>query len=137
MTSTSTPITFLGLGAMGGVLAGTVLDAGHPVTAWNRSPGRADELAARGAAVAGSAAEAVAAAPVVVACLFDHGSVHETLDPLVADLGCRLVPALISAPPAGSIFAAPAAPATAPAVGLTTTPPTAPNFAPPTSPPGP
>jgi 3-hydroxyisobutyrate dehydrogenase-like beta-hydroxyacid dehydrogenase len=43
----------------------------------------------RGATVHGSIAEAVAAAPVVVACLFDHASVHETLDPIVAELRGR------------------------------------------------
>lgn len=89
MTANSTPITFLGLGAMGGALAAAALDAGHPITVWNRSPGRADALAERGATVAGSLDEAVGAAPVVVACLFDHSSVHERLDPVAATLSGR------------------------------------------------
>jgi 3-hydroxyisobutyrate dehydrogenase-like beta-hydroxyacid dehydrogenase len=89
MTANTTPITFLGLGAMGGVLAATALEAGHPITVWNRSPGRADALAERGATVAATVADAVGAAPVVVACLFDHPSVHETLDPVAATLSGR------------------------------------------------
>lgn len=88
MTDT-TPTTFLGLGAMGRVLAATALQAGHPVTVWNRSPGRAGDLAGRGVTVADSVAAAVTTSPVIVACLFDHDSVHETLDPVADDLGGR------------------------------------------------
>ncbi len=89
MTANTTPITFLGLGAMGRALAATALDARRPITVWNRSPGRADPLAARGAAVAGSVADAARAAPVIVACLFDHASMHETLDPVAEELAGR------------------------------------------------
>ncbi|MEU0631571.1 NAD(P)-binding domain-containing protein [Streptomyces sp. NPDC005989] len=75
-----TPLTLLGLGAMGTALARTWLDAGHPLTVWNRTPGRAEPLAALGARVAGSVAEAVAASGLVVLCLLDDASVDETLD---------------------------------------------------------
>ncbi|MFJ2583240.1 NAD(P)-dependent oxidoreductase [Streptomyces sp. NPDC087538] len=75
-----TPLTLLGLGAMGTALARTWLDAGHPLTVWNRSPGRAESLAALGARVVGSVAEAVAASGLVVLCLLDDASVDETLD---------------------------------------------------------
>jgi 3-hydroxyisobutyrate dehydrogenase-like beta-hydroxyacid dehydrogenase len=85
----NTPTTFLGLGAMGSVLAATALEAGRPVTVWNRSPGRAEGLAARGATVADSVDAAVGASPVIVACLFDQASVHETLDPVAATLRGR------------------------------------------------
>ncbi|MER5964520.1 NAD(P)-binding domain-containing protein [Streptomyces sp. NPDC002057] len=74
------PVTLLGLGAMGTALARTWLAAGHPLTVWNRTPGRAAPLAADGAKVADSAAEAVAASPLVVVCLLDDASVEETLD---------------------------------------------------------
>ncbi|MDQ0696194.1 NAD(P)-dependent oxidoreductase [Streptomyces sp. W4I9-2] len=74
-----TPLTLLGLGAMGVALARTWLAAGHPLTVWNRSPGRSAELAAAGARVAATAAEAVAASPLVVACLLDDASVREAL----------------------------------------------------------
>ncbi|MFH9723163.1 NAD(P)-dependent oxidoreductase [Streptomyces sp. NPDC017254] len=74
-----TPLTLLGLGAMGTALARTWLAAGHPLTVWNRTPARALPLAAEGAKTAGSAAEAVAASTLVVVCLLDDASVEETL----------------------------------------------------------
>ncbi|WP_432039845.1 NAD(P)-dependent oxidoreductase [Streptomyces cucumeris] len=85
-TNTSTPVSVLGLGAMGSVLADTLLRAGHPTTVWNRTAGKADDLVARGAASAATAAEAVRSGRLVIACLLDHASVHEVLDPLAAEL---------------------------------------------------
>ncbi|MER5320529.1 NAD(P)-dependent oxidoreductase [Streptosporangium roseum] len=74
-----TRLTLLGLGAMGTALARTWLAAGHPLTVWNRTPSRAEPLAAEGATVAGTAAEAVAASDLVVLCLLDDASVGEAL----------------------------------------------------------
>ncbi|MER6302667.1 NAD(P)-binding domain-containing protein [Kitasatospora sp. NPDC001539] len=74
-----TPLTLLGLGAMGTALAGAWLTAGHPLTVWNRTAARADGLAVRGATVAATAAEAVAANRLVVVCLLDDASVDEAL----------------------------------------------------------
>jgi 3-hydroxyisobutyrate dehydrogenase-like beta-hydroxyacid dehydrogenase len=82
---TNTKVTVLGLGAMGAALATALVRAGHPTTTWNRSPGKADALAALGATTATTVHDAVTASEVVVACLFDAASVHEVLDP-VADL---------------------------------------------------
>lgn len=88
----STGVTVLGLGAMGSALAAKLLDAGHDTTVWNRTPARAAALEARGATAAPTAGEAVTAHALVVACLFDHASVHETLDPVVAGMrGSTLV----------------------------------------------
>lgn len=84
-----TDLTLLGLGAMGSALAAALLDAGHSVTVWNRTPGRDTDLVSRGARPAGSVREAVSASPVVVACLLKHDSVHETLDPVVDALRGR------------------------------------------------
>ncbi|WP_117000062.1 NAD(P)-dependent oxidoreductase [Desertimonas flava] len=82
-----TSVTVLGLGAMGGVLAKTLLRAHHPVTVWNRTPGRAGDLAAAGAFVAPDVATAVAAGDsLIVACLLDADSVHETLDPVIGSM---------------------------------------------------
>ncbi|KOX34300.1 MULTISPECIES: NAD(P)-dependent oxidoreductase [unclassified Streptomyces] len=75
-----TPATLLGLGAMGTALARTWLAAGRPLTVWNRTPARAEALAAEGAKAAGSAAEAVAASSLVLICLLDDASVGATLD---------------------------------------------------------
>ncbi|MDF3149983.1 NAD(P)-binding domain-containing protein, partial [Streptomyces sp. T21Q-yed] len=47
--TTSTPLTLLGTGDMGTALARAWLCAGHPVTVWNRTPARAEPLAAEGA----------------------------------------------------------------------------------------
>lgn len=74
-----TSVTLLGLGAMGSALARTWLAAGHPLTVWNRTPARAAALAAEGARVADSAAEAVAANTLVIVCLLDDASVAEAL----------------------------------------------------------
>ncbi|WP_433171772.1 NAD(P)-dependent oxidoreductase [Actinoallomurus sp. CA-150999] len=79
MNSEKTPLTLLGLGAMGTALARTWLAAGHPLTVWNRTAARAEPLAADGATVAATAAEAVAANDLVVVCLLDDASVAEAL----------------------------------------------------------
>jgi 3-hydroxyisobutyrate dehydrogenase-like beta-hydroxyacid dehydrogenase len=55
-------IAFLGLGQMGAPMAMRLLQAGHELTVWNRTPDRARPLAAGGATVAGSPAEAGAGA---------------------------------------------------------------------------
>ncbi|MFJ7294139.1 NAD(P)-dependent oxidoreductase [Streptomyces collinus] len=77
---TPTPLTLLGTGAMGTALARAWLAAGHEVTVWNRTPARAQALAAEGAVVARSAAEAVAANRLVIVCLLDDASVGDALD---------------------------------------------------------
>jgi 3-hydroxyisobutyrate dehydrogenase-like beta-hydroxyacid dehydrogenase len=41
-------IGFIGLGAMGALIVRRLMDAGHAVTGWNRSPEKADELARDG-----------------------------------------------------------------------------------------
>ncbi|SPF05957.1 3-hydroxyisobutyrate dehydrogenase [Streptomyces sp. MA5143a] len=74
-----TPVTLLGLGAMGTALARAWLAAGHPLTVWNRTPARAAALAAEGATVADDAAEAVRANSLIIACLLDDASVAEVL----------------------------------------------------------
>jgi 3-hydroxyisobutyrate dehydrogenase-like beta-hydroxyacid dehydrogenase len=91
-TPDRTGVTVLGLGAMGSALASALLDAGHETTVWNRSPARAAGLAARGAAAPSDIADALAAHPLVIACLLDHASVHETLDPVIGTMrGSTLV----------------------------------------------
>jgi 3-hydroxyisobutyrate dehydrogenase-like beta-hydroxyacid dehydrogenase len=87
-----TGVTVLGLGAMGSALAAVLLDAGHETTVWNRTPDRAAGLIARGAKPASAIEEAVTAHPLVIACLLDHASVHETLDLVIGQMrGSTLV----------------------------------------------
>ncbi|MGF0116223.1 NAD(P)-dependent oxidoreductase [Promicromonospora sp. Marseille-Q5078] len=92
-------VALLGLGDMGRVLASTLLDGGHAVTVWNRSPGRDTGLVERGARRAADSGDAVRAAPTVVVCLDDHASVHETLDPLAEQLRGRVVVNLTTTTP--------------------------------------
>lgn len=72
-------LSLLGLGDMGAALGHAWLDAGHPLTVWNRTAGKARPLAAKGATVAPTAADAVAAADLVVVCLLDDASVDQVL----------------------------------------------------------
>jgi 3-hydroxyisobutyrate dehydrogenase-like beta-hydroxyacid dehydrogenase len=51
-------IGFIGLGNMGAAIAGRLLDAGHTLQVWNRSPEPARRLAERGAQIAATAEEA-------------------------------------------------------------------------------
>jgi 3-hydroxyisobutyrate dehydrogenase-like beta-hydroxyacid dehydrogenase len=51
-------IGFIGLGNMGSAIAGRLLEAGHALHVWNRSPEPARRLAERGAQLAASAEEA-------------------------------------------------------------------------------
>ncbi|MHC9296734.1 NAD(P)-dependent oxidoreductase [Mycobacterium sp. LTG2003] len=101
MTTTPHTISFLGLGEMGSKLARTAMNAGYPVTVWNRNPERVAALVADGASAAPSPAEALDA-DVVVVCLFDHASVHEVLDPVAGKLAGRRVVNLTTTSPEGA-----------------------------------
>ncbi|XEI33905.1 NAD(P)-dependent oxidoreductase [Aeromonas veronii] len=52
-------VAFLGLGAMGSRMAARLIQAGHDVTVWNRTPAACEALAQIGARIAASPAEAV------------------------------------------------------------------------------
>ncbi|MFD0056971.1 NAD(P)-dependent oxidoreductase [Streptomyces sp. NPDC127168] len=86
-------VTVLGLGPMGRALAGAFLDAGLRTTVWNRTPGRDGNLADRGAAVAASAEEAVAASPLTVVCVVNYDASDAVLrqEPVAAALKGRTV----------------------------------------------
>jgi 3-hydroxyisobutyrate dehydrogenase-like beta-hydroxyacid dehydrogenase len=94
-----TPVTILGLGAMGRALAATFLKAGVPATVWNRTPGKDAELRAAGAVLAPTVDEAIAADGPIIAVLLDHASVHATLDPVAARLAGRQLINLTSTAP--------------------------------------
>lgn len=76
-----TELTCVGLGLMGSALARALLAAGHNVTVWNRSPGRANSLVALGAQEAQFFAEALAASPIVVICIDNYASARALLEP--------------------------------------------------------
>ena len=72
-------VAFLGLGTMGAAMAANLARAGFAVTAWNRTPGRAPELADLGVELASSPAQAVADTPIVVICVSDTPDVEAVL----------------------------------------------------------
>jgi 3-hydroxyisobutyrate dehydrogenase-like beta-hydroxyacid dehydrogenase len=78
---TDAPVTVIGLGPMGRAMARALMDGGHPVTVWNRTPSRADELVAGGATRTPTPADAVAAADLVVLSLTDYQAMYDILDP--------------------------------------------------------
>jgi 3-hydroxyisobutyrate dehydrogenase-like beta-hydroxyacid dehydrogenase len=68
----------IGVGRMGGAMAGTLGRAGFDLTLWSRDRSKAEEAAeAIGAGVAPSAAEAASKADVVVSSLADDAAVEE------------------------------------------------------------
>lgn len=62
---------FLGLGIMGKAMAANLLQAGLPLTVWNRSTGKADSLISQGAKLAQSPAEVVAESDITLAMVAD------------------------------------------------------------------
>ncbi len=72
-------IGFIGLGTMGEAMAGHLAHAGHPLTVWNRSPGRAAALVDQGAAEAPTPADLAAASEIVVICVSDTPDVEAVL----------------------------------------------------------
>jgi 3-hydroxyisobutyrate dehydrogenase len=66
---------------MGQALAGRLIDAGHEITVWNRTRGRADDLLARGAREANSVADAAGGADAVLVSLSGDDAVRQVLLP--------------------------------------------------------
>jgi 3-hydroxyisobutyrate dehydrogenase len=73
-TPTSTRVALLGLGIMGGGMARRLLDAGFPLTVFNRSPEKAKPLADAGATVASSPREAATNADIVFSMVADDNA---------------------------------------------------------------
>lgn len=61
----------VGLGTMGGPMAGHLLDAGHEVAVWNRTAAKGDALVERGARRAMTPADAATGADAVLVCVSD------------------------------------------------------------------
>jgi 3-hydroxyisobutyrate dehydrogenase-like beta-hydroxyacid dehydrogenase len=74
-----TVLGFLGLGSMGSGMARRLVDAGHTVRVWNRSPEPVDELVAAGAERAERASDALAA-EVSFSMLANDEAVESVLD---------------------------------------------------------
>lgn len=85
-------IGFIGLGKMGRGMATRLIEAGHELVVWNRSPRAVAELQARGASVAAEQWETLTA-DVVISMLADDAAVREVW----------LAPGLVSLCPPGVI----------------------------------
>ncbi|MFD3481534.1 NAD(P)-dependent oxidoreductase [Streptomyces sp. NPDC058665] len=92
-------VSVIGLGMMGTALAVAFLGAGHPVTVWNRSAAKTGPLAAQGALPVDTAAEAVAASPLVVVCLSTYDTVRAVLEPLSGQLAAKTLAILTNGTP--------------------------------------
>ncbi|MDC7827410.1 NAD(P)-binding domain-containing protein [Pseudomonas sp. BLCC-B13] len=72
-------VSVIGLGAMGAIMAQALLKRGKRVAIWNRSPSKAEVLAAAGAHLCDSAEAALIASPVAIFVLLDNQATHEVL----------------------------------------------------------
>ncbi|WP_292931447.1 NAD(P)-dependent oxidoreductase [Noviherbaspirillum sp.] len=79
-------IAFLGIGLMGKPMATRLLQAGYRLTAWNRTPAKADALAPFGASVADNPGEAVAQADIVITMLEAGPVVAQVIDAALSAL---------------------------------------------------
>jgi 3-hydroxyisobutyrate dehydrogenase-like beta-hydroxyacid dehydrogenase len=72
-------IGFIGLGNMGHPMAANLLKAGYPVRVWNRTPGRAGDLAAQGATVVSRPEEAAESGALVISSLSNDRVLEEVV----------------------------------------------------------
>lgn len=72
-------IAYLGLGIMGSGMAANLIEAGYPVTVWNRTMEKTEPLVKMGAKRASSPAEAVADVDVVMYCLSNDDAVENVV----------------------------------------------------------
>jgi len=69
-------VGFIGLGHLGKAIAGRLLDCGHTLTVWNRTPSKADGMKVEAAA---SPHDVINKTELVFVCLFDNTAVHSIL----------------------------------------------------------
>lgn len=65
-------VTLIGLGAMGSALAKALIDAGHSITAWNRSLERLEKMVSLGARGASDVPDAVKSSNVILVCVSNY-----------------------------------------------------------------
>ncbi len=90
----TTRIGFIGLGAMGGRIAGRLLDAGHPVYATNRTAAKAQPLIERGLTWLDTPRDVAASTDVVLSMVTDDNALEAIATGprgLLAGLGARQV----------------------------------------------
>ncbi|MFI7006381.1 NAD(P)-dependent oxidoreductase [Streptomyces sp. NPDC050145] len=108
MDTTSQKIAFLGLGSMGRPMARRLLDAGHPLTVWNRTAAKAAPLVEAGATLAANPADAVRDADVVITMLADPAAARAVAHEMVPALrpGTHWIDTSTIGPDAGRELAA-------------------------------
>ena len=84
MKETNLRVGFIGIGAMGTPMSKNILDAGFPLTVYDRDPDKTKEFAARGVPVATSCAEVARVSDVVLTMI---GQVADELDAVMGDGG--------------------------------------------------
>ena len=89
--SGSTDVTVIGCGLMGSALARQFAKSGYRVSAWNRTPERAQALAPDGVTPIRSIVDAVRSSPLVVTCTLDYESTRSAVDPVGSWDGITLV----------------------------------------------
>jgi 3-hydroxyisobutyrate dehydrogenase len=101
-------VAFLGLGRMGAAMAAHVGSAGHDLSVWNRTPGKADALVRAGATEAKTIRDAVSGAEAVVLMLFGPQSVREVLPEVLgaAEPGVLVIDSTTIGPDAAREFGA-------------------------------
>lgn len=67
---------FIGLGHLGKAIAGRLLDCGHTLSVWNRTPSKAEDMQVEVVASPHSIANK---AEIIMLCLFDSNAVHSVL----------------------------------------------------------
>lgn len=72
-------IGFIGLGIMGQGMARNIIEAGFPLTVWNRTTSRAADLEARGAKLAQSPADLARQCTMIITCVSDTPDVEAVL----------------------------------------------------------
>jgi 3-hydroxyisobutyrate dehydrogenase-like beta-hydroxyacid dehydrogenase len=77
--SSKTKVGLIGLGLMGQPIGMNLLKAGHPLTVWNRTTSRANELVAMGAKLAMSPRDVAAASDVLMTIVSDPPALESVL----------------------------------------------------------
>ncbi|WP_415950038.1 NAD(P)-dependent oxidoreductase [Streptomyces sp. KLOTTS4A1] len=98
-TEALAPVTVFGMGPMGQAMTRALLKAGHEVTVWNRTPGRAEAVVAEGARLAATPSEALATGELVLLSLTDYQAMWDILSDATAALPGRTLVNLSSDTP--------------------------------------
>src|SRR3954447_25652473 len=72
-------IGYIGLGIMGREMARNLLKAGFPLTVWNRTASRMDDLVAEGATAARSPSDLAAQCDIIITCVSDTPDVEAVI----------------------------------------------------------